>query len=122
MQQFSGLLLAAFRTVRPHHHGDQPALAIHRRGDQVEPGARGVAGFQAIDVHGFIPQQTVTVLLGDPVPRQAFLAVHVVDVWFAMNNRPREHREIIGRTVLARSVEAVDGFEMGVPQVQFSTY
>ncbi len=119
MQQFSGLLLAAFRAVRPHHYGDQPALAIHRRGDQVEPGARGVAGFQAIDVHGFIPQQTVTVLLGDPVPRQAFLAVHVVDVWFAMNNRPREHREVIGRTVLARSVEAVDGFEMGVPQVQF---
>lgn len=36
-----------------------------------------------------------------------------------MNNRPREHREVIGRTVLARSVEAVDGFEMGVSQVQF---
>ncbi len=121
MQQFSGLLLAAFRTVRPI------TTAISRRWPstaeaiRLNPAPRW-AGFQAIDVHGFIPQQTVTVLLGDPVPRQAFLAVHVVDVWFAMNNRPREHREVIGRTVLARSVEAVDGFEMGVPQVQFSTY
>lgn len=36
-----------------------------------------------------------------------------------MDNRPRQHRQVIGRTVLARGIEAVDGFEMGVLQMQF---
>jgi len=51
-----------------------------------------MAGFQAIDIHGFVPQQTVTVLLGDTIPRQAFFAIHVIDIRLAVNNRPRQHR------------------------------
>ena len=78
-----------------------------------------MAGFQTVDVHRFFPQQAVTVLLGNPVPRQAFFAVHVIEVWLAVNNRTGEHRQIVGRAMLTRGIQAVNGFEMGIAQIQF---
>ena len=85
-QQRARLVFAAFWAIGAHHYGNQATLAIDRRSDQIEPGAGGVAGFQAIDMHGFFPQQAVTVLLGNAVPRQALFAVHVVELGLAVND------------------------------------
>ncbi|MPN41602.1 hypothetical protein SDC9_189156 [bioreactor metagenome] len=95
MQQFTCLLLTPFWAIRAHHHGNQSALTVHRRSNQVKTSPRSVSGFQAINVHGFIPQQSVTVLLGNTVPGEAFLTVHVIKRRLTMNDCPGQHRQIV---------------------------
>ena len=86
MQQFTRLVFAAFCAIHPHDHCNQTTLAINGRGYQVKTGAGSVAGFQAIDIHAFFPQQAITVLLCNAVPRQALFAVHVVELRLTVND------------------------------------
>lgn len=72
-------------------------------------------------MHGLIPQQAVAVLLRDAVPCQAFLAVHVIKFRFAVNNRPGEYGQIIRGAMLSRRIQTVDGFKMGILQIEFFT-
>ena len=118
VQQLARLIFTSFRAVCPHHHRNQSTLTVHRGGNQVKARARGVTRFQAIHVHGLIPQQAVAVLLGDAVPGQALFAVHVIELRLAVNDGPGKHGEIVSGAVLARCIQPVYGFEVGIAQVQ----
>ena len=43
------------------------------------------------NIHGFIPQQPVTVLLGDTVPGETFLTVHMIKLGLAVDDSTRKH-------------------------------
>ncbi len=118
VQEFPGLVLTPFRAVRAHDHSNQTTLTVNGRRNQVKACPRGMPRFQPVHVHGFIPQQTVAVLLSDPVPGKALFTVHMVKLRLAVDDGPGEDGQIVGRTVLARRIQPVDGFKVRVAQVQ----
>ncbi len=96
MQQFARLLFTPFRALTTHHHRNQPPLAVNAGSNKVKTRPGGVASFQTVDVERLIPQQAVTVLLGDAVPGEALLAIHVVELGLTVNDGSGEYGQIVG--------------------------
>ena len=42
----------------------------------------------------------------------------MIKLWLTVNDGPGEHGQVIGRAVLARRVQPVDGFKVRITQVQ----
>ena len=77
-----------------------------------------MAGFDAVDVQAVIPQQAITVQLADAVESELFLTIDRVFVRHIADQRLANQRHVARRAVLAVSVEAVNGLEMGVFQAE----
>ncbi|SUB16058.1 Uncharacterised protein [Pantoea agglomerans] len=52
----------------------------------LKPAVSSVTGFQPINVEIIIPQQAITVVLGNAIPGQGLLTVHGIKIRLTINN------------------------------------
>ncbi len=101
--------------VGTQHHGDQAhAFVVGSGGDQVVADLADVAGLDAVNLQGLIPQQTVAVVLGDAVEDERLLGVDLVLLRQVADQCLTQTGHVVSGTVVTFRIQTVRVHEVAV--------